>query len=210
MSESLELFTNPMSRGQIARWMIEETGLDYQEHLIEYGEAMRGEDYRAINPMMKVPAIRHRGQVVTECAAICAYLGDAVSEAGLAPATHDRAAYYRWLFFASGPLEQAVTARSLGVVPDERQQAMVGFGSYDRVVDVLEAHLDANEYVAGESFSAADVYVGAQVIWGIGFGTLPHRPAFERYAALLTARDAYRRAKQRDDALIAQSQGAAG
>jgi glutathione S-transferase len=198
MSDDLELFTNPMSRGQIARWMIEETGLPYCEHLIAYGADMRGDAYRAINPMMKVPAIRHRGRVVTECAAICAYLADAVPEAKLAPPPEARADYYRWLFFAAGP----------GVVPDERQQAMAGFGSYERVVDVLDAHLDEREYVAGDTFTAADVYAGAQVIWGIGFGTMPKRPAFERYAARLTARDAYRRAKARDDALIAEMHAA--
>jgi glutathione S-transferase len=208
MSDELELFTNPMSRGQIARWMIEETGLPYRERLIAYGDEMRGDAYRAVNPMMKVPAIRHRGRVVTECAAICAYLADAVPEAKLAPPPEERADYYRWLFFAAGPVEQAVTARSMGVVPDERQQAMAGYGSYERMVDVLEAHLDGRDYVAGEVFTAADVYAGAQVIWGVGFGTLPKRPAFERYAERLTARDAYRRAKARDDALIAELQAA--
>lgn len=208
MSEKLDLFTNPMSRGQIARWMIEEAGLGYEEHLIAYGEEMHSEAYRAINPMMKVPAIRHRGRIVTECAAICAYLADVAPDAGLAPPPAERADYYRWLFFAAGPVEQVVTSRSLGLEPDEQQQAMVGFGSYDRVVEVLDSHLDGREYVAGEGFTAADVYVGAQVIWGIGFGTLPKRASFERYAERLTARDAYRRAKARDDALIAEAKAA--
>ncbi|HRE36661.1 MAG TPA: glutathione S-transferase, partial [Sphingopyxis terrae] len=109
MADDLIFYTNPMSRGQIVRWMLEEVGAPYQTQILGYDDSMKGADYLAINPMGKVPAIVHRGKVVTECAAICAYLADAFPDAGLAPPLEARADYYRWLFFAAGPLETAVT-----------------------------------------------------------------------------------------------------
>jgi glutathione S-transferase len=112
----LTLYTNPMSRGRIARWMVEEVGQPYDTVLLEYGGSMKGADYLAINPMGKVPAIRHGETIVTEGAAICAYLADAFPEAGLAPPPAERGAYYRWLFFGAGPLEQAVNAQALGLL----------------------------------------------------------------------------------------------
>ncbi|UUL82894.1 glutathione S-transferase family protein [Sphingomonas qomolangmaensis] len=209
MSDDLVFYTNPMSRGQIARWMLEETGAPYRTELLEYG-TMDSDAYRAINPMAKVPAIQHGDRVVTECAAICAYLADAFPDAGLAPATIDRADYYRWLFFAAGPVEQAVTNRALGVEVPPEKTAMMGYGDFDRVVDVLDGWLATHDHVAGGRFTAADVYVGAQVIWGLGFGSLPKRASFEAYAARLTEREGYKRAKAADDALIAEMQEAAG
>ncbi|UZK69379.1 glutathione S-transferase family protein [Sphingomonas sp. S1-29] len=209
MSDDLVFYTNPMSRGQIARWMLEEAGAPYRTELLEYG-TMSSEAYRAINPMAKVPAIQHGDRVVTECAAICAYLADAFPEAGLAPPTTDRADYYRWLFFAAGPVEHAVTNRAIGVEVPPDKQGMVGYGDFDRVVDVLDGWLATHDYVAGGRFTAADVYVGAQVIWGLGFGSLPKRASFEAYAARLTQREGYLRAKAMDDALIAEMQAVAG
>jgi glutathione S-transferase len=206
MAEELTLYTNPMSRGQIARWMVHETGLPHDVVLLDYGTTMKAADYLAINSMGKVPAIVHRGNVVTEAAAICAYLADAAPEKELAPRGDERADYFRWMFFASGPLEQAITIRSLECpVPDDKRM-MVGFGSYDAVVDALDGWLSGHDYVAGGRFTAADVYVGAQVTWGIAFGTLPKRPSFEAYAARLTDRPAYRSAKAIDDTLIAEMQ----
>ncbi len=199
----IEFYTNPMSRGQIARWMLEEVGEPYQQHLLGYGEGMKSPEYLAINPMGKVPAIVHNGRVVTEAAAICAYLADAFPAAGLAPPPTERADYYRWLFFAAGPVEQAVTARSLGLEAPAEKAPMVGYGSLDAVVETLSGWLQAREWVAGDRFTAADVYVGSQVDWGLQFGSLPTRPAFEEYAARLRSRPAYIRAKDIDDALIA-------
>ena len=95
---TLTFYTNPMSRGQIARWMIEETGAEYEQVIVEYGPEMKSPEYLAINPMGKVPAIKHGDQIVTECAAICAYLADAFPAANLAPLAQHKAAYYRWLF----------------------------------------------------------------------------------------------------------------
>ena len=199
---TLTFYTNPMSRGRIVRWMLEETGAPYETVLLGYADSMKAPDYLAINPMGKVPAIVHDGKVVTEGAAICAYLADAFPDAGLAPTAAERADYYRWLFFAAGPVEAAVTNRSLGVTPTEQQQRMAGYGSYDMMVDVFERAVSAHPYIAGDRFTAADVYVGSQVIWGLQFGTLPVRDGFKAYADRLTTRDAYRRAGAIDDELI--------
>ena len=208
MAAELTLYTNPMSRGQIARWMVHESGLPHDVVVLDYGTTMKAPDYLAINPMGKVPAIVHKGQVVTECAAICAYLADAVPERELAPPAAERGDYYRWLFFAAGPLEQAVITRSLGVEVAADKQAMVGFGSYDQVVATLEDWLKRHDYVAAGRFTAADVYVGSHVLWGLGFGTLPKLPAFEAYAARLAERPAGQAAKAIDDALIAEMRAA--
>ena len=204
-SEEIVLYTNPMSRGRIARWMLEETGQPYRAEVLEYGAPMKSPQYLAINPMGKVPAIVHGGVVVTECAAICAWLADAFPEAGLAPAPGDplRGPYYRWLFFAAGPLEAAVTAKSLGLLAPAEKSGMAGYGSYEQTVDALETVVaGAAPWLLGERFSAADVYVGSQVVWGQQFGSLPARPAFAAYAARLQARDAYRRATALDDAMM--------
>lgn len=197
----LILHTHPMSRGRIARWMLEETGAKYEVRVLGFGDMMRSDDYLAINPMGKVPAIEHKGKVVTENAAICAYLADAFPEAGLAPPVTGRADYYRWLFFAAGPVEHAVTNQVAGFIPSADQGRMFGYGSFDRAVAVLEHAVSRNPYVAGDSFTAADVYVGSQVMWGTQFGTLPRRAAFDDYAARLAGRLALIRAGQMDDAL---------
>ncbi len=198
----LTFYTNPMSRGRIARWMLEETGASYETQVLDYASTMKQQPYLSINPMGKVPAIRHGDKVVTECAAICAYLADAFPDAGLAPPTDDRADYYRWLFYAAGPVEQAVTNKAMGMTPTAEQGRMVGYGSFDQMVDVLEKAVSERDYVAGDSFTAADVYVGSQLGWGLQFGTLPKRTAFETYVARLHARPAYQRANEKDNALL--------
>lgn len=197
---SLTLYSNPMSRGRIARWMLEEAGQPYDIRMLPYGAAMQDGTYRQLNPMAKVPVLVHGGRVVTECAAICAYLADAFPDAALAPDPRDRADYYRWLFFAAGPLEQAVTNHTLGVEVPEDRRGMVGYGSYDRTMQALDTMLEDRPYITGADFSAADVYVGAQVIWGLGFKTIPATPALEAYRDRLTARPAFQRAKALDDA----------
>ncbi|MBN8815525.1 MAG: glutathione S-transferase family protein [Sphingomonas sp.] len=202
----LILYTNPMSRGRIARWALEEVGARYEVRVMNYADTMKGDDYLAINPMGKVPAIAHNGKVITECAAICAYLGDAFPDAGLAPALADRADYYRWLFFAAGPVEAAVTNNTAGFVPSADQRRTFGYGSYDQAIDVLEQAVSARDYVAGDAFTMADVYVGSQVIWGTQFGSIPKRDAFAAYAERLTSRDACKRASELDDALMETNQ----
>jgi glutathione S-transferase len=204
MSEEIVFYTNPMSRGRIVRWMLEEVGRPYGTEVVDYGTTMKAPAYLAINPMGKVPAIRHRGVTVTECAAICAYLADAFPEAGLAPALDDpaRGTYLRWMFFGAGPLEAAVTAKSLGwQVPPERQ-GMVGYGNFDQMVDALETAIEAGPFILGDRFSAADVYVGSQIGWGLQFKTLPERPTFAAYAARIQARPAAVRAAELDNALV--------
>ncbi len=203
MAEELVFYTNPMSRGRIARWMLEEVGAPYRTELLEYGTTMKAPAYLAINPMGKVPAIRHGQTVITEGAAICAYLADAFPAAGLAPPPGERAAYYRWLFFAAGPVEAAVTNRSLGFEVPAGREIMAGYGDFERVIDVLEQAVSASDYIAGRAFSAADVYFGSQIGWGMQFGSMEKRPAFEAYWARIGDRPAAVRAREIDDALIA-------
>ena len=208
LASEIIFYHNPMSRGQIVRWMLEEVGVPYDTEILDYASGMKSEDYRAINPMMKVPAIAHKGRVVTEAAAICAYLADAYPEAGLAPREEEKPDYYRWMFFAAGPLEQAVSNNYLGFKTSDEQSRMVGYGSYDLAVTTLSAHLGGRNYVCGSRFTAADVYVGSQVLWGTQFGTLPKLDNFEAYAERLGQREAYRRGKEEDNRLIAEMQAA--
>ena len=208
MAGELTFYTNPMSRGQIARWALEEAGARYETVILDYATTMKAEPYLSINPMGKVPAIVHDGHVVTECAAICLYLADAFPDAGLAPKPGERADYYRWMVFAAGPLEQAITNRSMGFTPNEQQQRMAGYGNYDLAVDVLERAVSGHAYVAGDRFTAADVMIGSQVAWGVQFGTLPKRAAFDDYLGRIVDREAYLRAKAIDNALIAEAQAA--
>lgn len=198
----LTFYTNPMSRGQIARWMLEEVGEPYEQVLLDYGTTMKAHEYLAINPMGKVPAIKHGDVVVTECAAICAYLADAFSNAGLAPDPAHRGDYYRWLFFGAGPLEQAVTNKSLGFAVPADKSMMAGYGSFEAAMDGLEAAVAGKTYIAGDRFSAADVYVGSQIGWGLMFGSIEKRPAFETYWAGICERPAYLKGKEIDNALM--------
>ncbi|WP_019997850.1 glutathione S-transferase family protein [Aureimonas ureilytica] len=208
MPDGLILYTNPMSRGRIVRWMLEEVGAPYEAKILSYGEGMKAPEFLALNPMGKVPTLINDGVVVTEVAAICAYLAETFPEAGLLPRTaSERAAYYRWMFFAAGPLEAAVTNRTLGVtVPDEKR-AFVGYGSYETALDALEGAVSVSSFIAGDRFTAADVYVGSHVAWGLQFGSIERRPAFEAYAERVRSRPAYRRATEIDDALLAAAKG---
>ncbi|HWV43712.1 glutathione S-transferase family protein [Pseudorhodoplanes sp.] len=202
MAGELILYTNPMSRGRIARWMLEEAGVSYHTEILDFGTTMKAPAYLAINPMGKVPSIVHDGKVITECAAICAYVADAFPQSGLAPATADRADYYRWLFFAAGPLEAAAVNRALGFEVPADRRAMIGYGTYEAVLDTLEGALMSSPYIAGERFTAADVYVGSHLGWGMQFGTIEKRPVFETYYAKLAARPAAKRATELDDAAM--------
>jgi glutathione S-transferase len=194
MTDEIAFWTNPRSRGAIVHWMLEEVGAAYRPIVLDYGTTMKAPAYLAINPMGKVPAIRHRGQVVTAAAAICAYLADVFPDAELFPTARERGASYRWLSFGAGPLEAAVTNCAPGVeVPPERR-AMVGYGDFDRVVATLAARLDEAPYLAGRRFTAADVDTGSQIIWGLQFGTLPELPALVAYADRIKNRPARARA----------------
>ncbi|MBA3511279.1 glutathione S-transferase family protein [Sphingomonas sp.] len=205
MSE-ITFYTHPMSRGQTVRWLLEEVGEPYETEILEYGSTMKAEPYLSINPMGKVPAIRHSGKVVTEVAAICCYLADAFPQAGLAPPPSQRADYYRWIFFTSGPVEAAFSNRALGWDPPADKQATIGYGNYDLAINTLEKALTGREYIASNRFTAADLFVGAYVNFMLQFKLIEPRPAFTDYAARMTDRDAFRRAHEIDGRLIAEIQ----
>jgi glutathione S-transferase len=211
MADELALYTNPMSRGRIARWMLEKIGQPYKVEVLDYASTMKAPAYLAINPMGKVPALRHGDAVVTETAAICAYLADAFPQSKLAPPPGDRlrAPYYRWLFFSAGPVEAATSNKALGfVVPPERER-MIGYGSFPQVMETLEAAVSRGDYLLGSSFTAADVYVGSQIGFGMMFGSMEKRPAFEKYWQKISSRPAMTRAKELDDAQAAELKKAA-
>jgi glutathione S-transferase len=205
LADTITFYTNPMSRGRIARWMLEEVGRPYETVLLDYESGMKSPEYLAINPMGKVPAIRHGETVVTEGAAICAYLADVFPDAGLAPAPGSvlRGPYYRWLFFAAGPVEAAVTAKSLGLLAPADKKRMAGYGSFEETMAALDLAVSQTPYICGDQFTAADVYVGSQIGWGTMFGTMEKTPAFGAYLERLADRPAAKSAREIDDALMA-------
>jgi glutathione S-transferase len=197
----LIFFHNPQSRGRIVRWMLEEIGQPYETDVIPYDQ-LKGERFLAVNPMGKIPAIKHRGHIVTETAAICTYLADAFPDAGLGPREDEKADYYRWLFYAAGPAEAAITNRAQGwEVPPDKER-MFGYGNSDKVVAVLDELFSLRDYVCGDRFTAADVYVGSQIMFPLQFGMLPERESFTGYRDRLQARDAYKRATEIDEKII--------
>lgn len=200
-------YTVAMSRGQIARWALHEAGADYEQVVFTWDT--RPPDYARINPMNKVPAlVHHHGDhdhVVTECAAICHYLAETHPQAGLLPDEHEKAAYFRWLLFAAGPLEQATVAKAMGWQVPEERRGMAGFGSLDLTLDAVDGWLSANDYAAGSRFTMADCYMGSQFIWGLRFGSIEERPSFKAYVDRLSTRPAYGQANAIDAGLIAQA-----
>jgi glutathione S-transferase len=204
MTESLTFYTNPMSRGRIVRWMLEEIGEPYETVFLDYGTTMKAPDYLAINPMGKVPTIRHGETVVTEAAAICAYLADMFPDRGLAPppGNQRRGPYYRWMFFAAGPIEAVISNTALGVTVPPDKEPMMGYGTADKALGVLEQALAAGPYLCGDQFTAADLYVGSQLGFGMMFGIIGKRPVFEDYVGRLQSRPAAMRAREIDDAAM--------
>ena len=194
----LIFYTNPQSRGRIVRWMLEEVDEPYTTEIVSY-DRMKDPAYLAVNPMGKVPAIKHRDHIVTETPAICAYLADVFPQAGLGPRDDEKADYYRWLFYAAGPVEQAVTNHYAGWDPSPEQQRMFGYGGYDKIVAVLDELLSLRDYVCGDRFTAADVYVGSHIMWGTQFGTLPKLESFTRYVERLAARPDFQCATELDE-----------
>ncbi len=204
----LIFYHNPISRGRIAHWMLEETGAPYETRVLDFTKGEhKSAEYRQLNPMGKIPTIVHNGVVVTECAAICAYLADAFPEKKLAPAVGDpaRGTYYRWLFFGAGCVEPAVTDKSFNRPPVERKGA-VGYGSYDDTIATLESAVEKGPWLLGDQFTAADVYVGSQIGWGMFTKGIDPRPAFQRYLARIAERPAYKKATDADNAAAAKAQ----
>jgi len=201
----LIFYHNPQSRGRIVRWMLEEVGQPYETEVIAY-DRMKSPDYLAVHPLGKVPAIKHNGHVVTECAAICAYLADVFPEASLGPRPDEKADYYRWLFYAAGPLEAAISNQAMSwQVPPERER-MFGYGNYDKAIAAVDEMLSLRDYVCGDRFTAADVYLGSQIMFPMQFGMLPERDSFSRYRDRLHQRAAYQRANEIDEKIIAETQ----
>jgi glutathione S-transferase len=203
----LIFYTNPQSRGRIVRWMLEELGQPYETEVIDYAD-IKSDRYRAVNPMGKVPAIRHRGKVVTEVAAICTYLADVFPQAGLGPRDDEKADYYRWMFFAAGPIEAAVSNKAMGWEPTPERERMFGYGNFDRAIGVLDELFAGRDYVCGDRFTAADVYVGSQIMFPMQFKMLPESDSFVRYRDRLQSRAAYKRATEIDEKIIAEMQPA--
>lgn len=197
-------FTNPMSRGQIARWALHEVGADYDQVLVNWKD--KPETLLAVNPMGKVPTIVHHAadgdRTVTEAAAICLYLAEMHPEADLLPSDAEKADYLRWTFFAAGPIEQSITSRALKFEPSPEQEAMAGWGSVDRTIETLDRFLTDRAWVCGTRFTMADVYLGSSVGWGVNFGILPPTPALSAYVERIEARPAYKAAKAVDNDLI--------
>ena len=203
----LVFYTNPQSRGRIVRWMLEEVGAPYDTEIVPYDQ-MKDERYLAVNPMGKVPAIKHGEHVVTECAAICAYLADVFPQAGLGPRDDEKADYYRWMFYAAGPAEAAFSNRAVGWEVPADKERMFGYGNTDRTIAVLDELFSLRDYVCGDRFTAADVYVGSQIMFPMQFGMLDKRDSFVGYAERLQQRDAYKRATAIDEEAIAQIEAA--
>ncbi len=203
MSENLVFYTHPWSRGRIVRWMLEETGAPYETRVIDYGPPMKSPDYLAINPMGKVPALAHGDMVVTECAAIIAYLADAFPDAGLAPPAGSplRGPYYRWLFFCAGPFEAATLNNLLGFEVPEDKRGMIGYGTLETALDAIEGALKGRDTLVGDTFTAADLYLAAHLGWHLEQEMIDPRPDFVRYARLHGSRPAMKRAAEIDDAL---------
>jgi glutathione S-transferase len=196
----LTLYHAIPSRSSIARWMLEEVGEPYA---IKRLDLQRGENrepaYLAVNPMGKVPAIDHDGVVVTEAAAICAYLADAFPQAKLNAPVGDprRGPYLKWLFFGPSCVEPAITDRAFPR-KEEAQRSTLGHGDYDTVIDVLAKGVARGPFILGDQFTAADVIIGSGLRWGMMFKLIPERPEFVAYSARLGERPALKRAQEKD------------
>ena len=191
------------SRSATVRWMLEEVGEPYDIHLLKLAEDEQHKpEYLAVNPQGKVPALRHTSVVITEVAAICAYLADEFPKARLNIPVGDprRGAYFQWLFFGPSCIEPAITDRAYPRKEVPRAGAL-GYRDIDALADLIAKALAAGPYLMGEQFTAADVVIGAAVRWGMMFKLLPERPGFADYAARLSQRPAVQRADAKDKAL---------
>src|SRR5436190_1639023 len=196
----LTLYHASPSRSSIVLWMLEELGQPYDIHLLSLGKGEnRAADYLAINPMGKVPALKHGDTVITEVAAICTYLADEFPKAGLATAmgTPRRGVYLKWLFFGPGCFEAAVIDRA-APRKDEPRRAMLGYGDFETTMNVVAKAVEKGPFLMGDQFTAADVVIGSNIRWGMMFKMVPERPEFVAYAARLAARAAAQRAEAKD------------
>lgn len=195
----MRLYWAPRTRSFRIVWLLEEAGHPYERELIDIQNGQQASPaFRAINPMMKVPALTDGDVAVAESAAICAYVADAVPDAGLAPPIGDplRGRYLQWLAFSAGPLDAAITQKFTGI---EIDPAAAGWGSFDRVIEVLVEALQAGPWVLGERFSAADILLGSDLNWGINlFRLIESHPVLRDYVGRCTERPAWKRAADID------------
>ena len=196
MSDEIVFYHNPRSRAAIAHWMLEEVGAPYRiEHIDFEAGDNRKPEFLKINPMGKIPTIMHRGAVITEAPAILAYLADAFPDAKLAPAvgTTERGSYYRWLFFGAAAFEPALMDVMMKREPVTKMAA--GWGSYDDVLATLKGELAQREWLAGDRFTAADLYIGSELGWAGMFDApgIKGDPTLDAYVARCTDRAAYRK-----------------
>jgi len=202
MAEEIVFYTNPQSRGAMTHWMLEEIGCPYKVEVITYGPQMKSAEYLAINPMGKVPAIRHGDTVVTETGAILSYLADAFPAARLAPPVGQRGAYYRWMYFVAGPCEAAMSNKSAGWNPTPEMQGRFGYGTYELTIDTIAKAVEGRRTIAADHFTAADLYVASFLNFGMMFNVLEKRPAFEAYVKPHIERPAFLRAQQKAGELM--------
>ncbi|MFZ5955946.1 glutathione S-transferase family protein [Pseudomonas sp. QL9] len=204
-------YHSPQTRSSGTLALLEELGADYDLQLLNMqADEQRQPAYLAINPMGKVPAIRHGEALVTEQGAVYIYLADLYPEAGLAPAIGDplRGPYLRWLVFYGSSFEPAVTDRSLGREPAPRNRSP--YGDFETVIKVIDEQLAKGPYLLGERFTAADVLWGSALAWTTHFGIVPKTPAIEGYIARVTSRPVFARVAERDAQWAAQHAAAAG
>ncbi len=207
MTAKIDFYTNAMSRGRIAHWMLEELGGPYETHWVDYGEPMKSAKYLRINPMGKVPALVHDGAAITECPAICTFLAAEYPDSGLMPeGSAALANFYRWMFFAAGPVEQALVAKAMKWESAPESSRMLGYGSLADTLNAVESALGNGSWVCGDRFTAVDVYLGSHLSWGIQFGTVEERPAFREYADRCMQREAWQRANEINEKRIAETQ----
>lgn len=194
---SITFYTNPQSRARIVRWMLEETGLEYEAKTVEYGPAMKSPEYLAMNPMGKVPMLTVNGRVITEVAAICTYLAELAPEKQLAPelGSPERADYLRWLFFVSGPLEALMTDKKLGQLAEPQS---AGYGRYEDVISTLKSGIKGKDHLCGDHFTAADLLMVTNLRWYMSLKMIEENDEFHRYVKLHEQRPAASRAYELD------------
>ncbi len=199
----LTLYHAVPSRSATVRWMLEEVGEPYDVHLLKLSENDQHKPaYLAINPQGKVPALRHKDVVITEVAAICAYLADTFPGAKLAPPTTDplRGTYLQWLFFGPSCLEPAISDRAFPRKEPPRAGS-IGYRDIDALADIVAKAVSKGPHLLGERFTAADVVIGSAIRWGTMFKLIPDRAEFKQYTERLAARPAAQRADAKDKEL---------
>jgi glutathione S-transferase len=210
MKDEVVLYMSPMSRARSIHWLLEELGAPYRIELVNLEKnEQKKPQFMAINPMGKVPAIVHKGAVITECGAIITYLADEFPSAGLAPAVHDpaRGPYLRWMFFAAACVDPALIDRILSRPVPERTGA-IGYGKHEDVFDTLDRALTPGPYLLGQKFTAADLFIAGQLGFGLMMKGLDPRPAFQAYVEKIQQRPAHKRVMEKSGELIEKMKAA--